>query len=150
MTIAEAILTTQALSPKDGIFNDFRPEVFLISGIPAVVGTKAIADPRLEINAKQGDTILVRIVHAGYTTQRFTFGVNATIVGMDGRPLGVPPYEAYSRPVSLPANTPFLLTSGMRHDLIIKAGKSGSIPVTIEFFDWVHGTKYATIQTKIM
>ena len=134
---------------KDGILNDFRPEVFVISGIPAVVGTKAIPDPRLQINAKPGDTILVRIVHAGYTTQRFTFGTNATIIAMDGRPLGVPPYQAYSRPVSLVANTPFLLTSGMRHDLIIKAQKSGSIPVTIEFLDWVNGTKYATIQTAI-
>ena len=134
---------------SDGILHDFNPEVFVISGIPAVVGTTAIPDPRLEINARRGDTILLRVVHAGYTVQQFTFGLDATVIGMDGRPLGVPPYQSYSRPYTVAANTPFQLTSAMRHDLLFRSGRRGTFPAKVEFFDWVTGVRYATIQTVI-
>jgi len=73
----------------------------------------------------------------------------ATIIAMDGQPLGVPPNQAYSRPVPLAANTPFLLTSGMRHELVIKAVNSGAFPVKVDYFDWVTGVKYATARTVI-
>ena len=134
---------------QDGFLNDFRPDVFLISGAPVAVGSTPVPAPSAEINAVRGQTILIRLLNAGYTVQQYTLGLNALVIGMDGRPLGVPPYENYSRPFTVPAGRPFRLSTARRWELIIQPTSAGRFPVSFEFFDWVSGRKYATAQSAI-
>lgn len=134
---------------SDGILHDFRPNIFVISGIPVVVGATQITDPRVQINASVGQTILMRIINAGYTIQQFTLGLDANVISMDGRPLGVPPFHLYSRPFSIAAGAHFRFTSGRRWDLIMRPTNAGRFPVQVDFFDWVTGVKYATARTVV-
>lgn len=134
---------------QNGFLNDFRPDVFLISGAPVAVGSTPVSAPSAEINAVRGQTVLIRLLNAGYTVQQYTFGLDALVVGMDGRPLGVPPYENYSRPFTVPAGRPFRLTTARRWDIIIRPTVAGRFPVSFEFFDWISGRKYVTAQSAI-
>ena len=68
---------------------------------------------------------------------------------MDGRALGVPPFQQYSRPFDLPAGTPFRLTSAMRRDLLVRPTTAGTFPATVEFFNQITGELLYTAQTAI-
>jgi plastocyanin len=134
---------------QDGILNDFQPDVFLITGVPRVADAIPITDPRVAVNAVAGQTVLVRVLNAGYTIQQYTLDLDAQVIAMDGRPLGVPPFGKYSSPFSLPAGTPFRLTGGRRWDLILRPAAAGSFGAKVEYIDWVKGTKYAEARTTI-
>jgi len=122
----------------DGILNDFRPDVFTISG-----ALRKKADPapfeEMAVNAKVGQTILMRILNAGYTVNEHRIGLPATAVGMDGQALGVPPFGAYSAPIELAANEPFRTTSAMRWDLLIEPTEVGQFPIEISIRHWITG-----------
>ncbi|MBI5507885.1 MAG: multicopper oxidase domain-containing protein [Deltaproteobacteria bacterium] len=132
-----------------GILNDFRPDVFLVTGVPAARRDPKIVDPRVAVSAHAGQTILLRVLNAGYTVQRFTLDLDAEVIAMDGRPLGVPPYGVYSSPFTLPARTPFQLTSAMRWELLLKPTVPGTYPAQVEYFHWVTGKRLATVRTQI-
>jgi hypothetical protein len=121
---------------EDATLNDFNPTAFLVTGVPS--SGAVITDPRVAINAKVGQTILLRIGQAGYTVQRFTIkGLDAEVIEIDGRPLGQAPHSPYSRPFTIRAGASFELTSGQRWSLLIKPQVAGSFPATIEFKNWV-------------
>jgi hypothetical protein len=134
---------------RDGILNNFRPNVFLITGVPRLNDLTPIRAPLVSVDARVGETILVRILNAGYTVQTFFLGIDAEVIAMDGRALGVPPSNIYSKPFALPAETPVVLTSAMRWDLIIRPKQSGVFPARVEFFDWVNGRRLGTARTTI-
>ncbi len=138
---------------QDGLLNDFRPDVFVITGVPQVdaqsTAPPPITDPRVAVSARVGQTILIRLVHAGYTVQQYTIGLDARVIATDGYPLGTTPFTQYSSPFTIRAGTPFRLTSAMRYDLIIRPTQPGTFPAQVEFFDWVNGVKYATARTTI-
>ncbi len=134
---------------QNGNLNDFRPDVFVISGAPVAVGSTPVSAPAVEINAGVGQTILIRLLNAGYTVQQYTFGLDALVIAMDGRALGVPPYENYSRPFVVPAGRAFRLTTARRWELLIQPARTGRFPVTFEFFDWITGRRYAAAQSAI-
>jgi len=134
---------------QDGILNDFRPDVFLITGVPRVNDATPIKAPLISLNARVGQTILARVLNAGYTVQKYFIGLDADLIAMDGRALGVPPTSRYSRPFPVPAGTPINLTSARRNDLIIRPTKAGVFPVRVEYYDWVSGKKLATARTTI-
>ncbi|MBI5056904.1 MAG: multicopper oxidase domain-containing protein [Nitrospirae bacterium] len=134
---------------SDGILHDFRPTVFVITGAVRKDDSTPITDPRVAINAQVGETILLRVVNAGYTVQRFTLGIDADVIAMDGRALGVPPSGKYSFPFSIPSGTPFSLTSARRWDLIIRPAAAGVYPAQVEFLDWITGERYAIARTLI-
>lgn len=138
---------------QDGILNDFRPDIFLLSGVPRRINDStpftAADSPLIAPTVKVGQTLLIRTTNADYLTQRFTLGIDADVIAMDGHALGVPPFQQYSRPYRLPAGTPFRLTSAMRHDLIVRPTTAGTFPATVEFFDAVSGRKYYTARTTI-
>jgi FtsP/CotA-like multicopper oxidase with cupredoxin domain len=118
---------------QDGFLNDFRPDIFVINGVARVDDDTPITDPRVAIHARVGQTILLRILHAGYTVQRFTLGLDAEAIAFDGRPFGVPPFGKYSRPFTLAADTPFVLTIARRIELIIRPTRTGVFPIQVEF-----------------
>ncbi|MHB8881255.1 MAG: multicopper oxidase domain-containing protein [Thermodesulfovibrionales bacterium] len=134
---------------NDGILNDFRPNVFVISGAVRANDTTPITDSRVAVKAKVGQTILMRVVNAGYTVQQFTFGLDADVIAMDGRPLGVPPAGKYSSPFRLNAGTPFRLTSAQRWELIMRPTRTGTFPASVDYLDWVTGKKLATAKSQI-
>jgi FtsP/CotA-like multicopper oxidase with cupredoxin domain len=134
---------------QDGILNDFRPDVFLITGVPTVDDATPIRAPLVSVEANVGQTILIRVGSAGYTVQRYILDIDAEVIAMDGRALGVPPASRYSRPFRLPAGTPISLTSAMRWDLIVRAERRGVFPARVEFFDWVNGRRLGIARTTI-
>lgn len=132
----------------DGILNDFRPDVFSISG-----ALRRQSDPtpfnERAVNAKVGQTILLRLVNAGYTRQEYRIGLPVDVVAMDGAPLGVGAFGRYSQPFSRTANEPFTFTSAMRHDLLIQATEPGKFPLECRMLHWVTGRELFTARTFI-
>ncbi len=133
---------------QNGFLNRFRPDIVHITGVVSVPGNP-ITDPRVSVAAKTNQNILVRLVHAGYTVQEYTLGLDATVIGEDGHPLGVPPFDKYSFPFVIPANTPFRLTSARRYDLLLNSPNAGVFPFQVKFMDWINGTVYQTAQTTV-
>jgi len=135
---------------RDGFLNQFKPDVFLITGVARTSDATPIADPRVAVSARVGQTILIRTLNAGYTVQQYTiYGLPATVIAADGRPLGATPETRYSAPFVIPAGRPFRLTSGRRFDLILKPTRPGVYPATVEYFDWITGRRYAVARTTI-
>ena len=121
---------------EDATLNDFNPTAFLVTGVPS--SGAPITDPRVAINARVGQTILLRAASAGYTVQRFTIsGLDAEVIEIDGRPLGQTPHSPYSRPFTIRAGTSFELTSAQRWTMIIRPTAPGTFPAKIEFKDWI-------------
>lgn len=133
----------------NGILHDFRPDIFTVTGAIRVNDTTPITNPSVAINAGVGDTILIRLLNAGYTVQQYTLGLDAEVIAADGRPFGVPPFGSYSQPFIIRAGTPFRLTTAMRYDLILRPTQAGVFPATFEFFNWITDFKYATARTTI-
>jgi hypothetical protein len=134
---------------QDGILNDFRPDVFLITGVPTVNDDTPIRAPLVSVEARVGQTILIRVLSAGYTLQRYFLGLDAEVIGMDGDALGVPEKNSYSHPFLLPAGTPISLTAAMRWDLIVRPDRRGIFPARVEYYDWVNGRLLGIARTAI-
>jgi FtsP/CotA-like multicopper oxidase with cupredoxin domain len=118
----------------DAGLNRFEPRYFTITGVPAPLTR---SDPRVVVNASVGETILLRVVCGGYTVQRYTiYGLDAEVIEIDGRPLGFGPRGQYSRPFTIPAGTPFELTSAQRRTLLLRPTTPGSFPAVVEFMQW--------------
>jgi len=142
---------------QDGFLNDFRPDIFVLTGIPRRINDTtpfAATDSPLfgslvAPTVKVGQTLLIRVLNADYIIQRFTLGVDAEVIAMDGHALGVPPFQKYSNLIPLPSGTPFQLTSAMRWDLIVKPTVAGPIPATVEFINQITGKLLYTARTTI-
>jgi hypothetical protein len=146
-----------------GQLNDFRPDIFLISGvvqsngavpegtIPAVAdeALPPITGPAISINAKVGETILIRLLNASYCTQQYTLGLDATAIAMDGRPFGVRAEGKYSQPFPIPAGRKWRLTTARRVDMLVKCTKAGTFLFKTEFFSMYRGFKIGRCITTI-
>lgn len=134
---------------RDGFLHDFNPDIFLITGKGRHGTGDTATFEEVEINAKVGETILIRVLNAGYTIQEYRIGLPAEVIAMDGHPLGVPPRHQYSHPFKLAAGEPFRLTSAMRTDLLIRASEAGKFPAEIDYIHWITGKKLFTARTFI-
>jgi FtsP/CotA-like multicopper oxidase with cupredoxin domain len=140
---------------RDGFLHDFRPDIFAISGAVAEptaadpTRSEILADPRAAVTGRVGETILLRVLCAGYFIQEFSFGLPARVVGMDGVPLGVPPAGAYSHPFTLPVGRSFQLTSARRWDLVFVPSEAGVFPAAVTFLHPVTRQRLFTINTAI-
>lgn len=134
---------------QDGFLHDFNPDIFLITGKGRRARSDTATFEEVEINAKVGDTILIRILDAGYTIQEYRIGLPAEVIAIDGHPLGVPPRHQYSHPFMLAASEPFRLTSARRHDLLIRATEAGKFPAEIDYIHWITEKKLFTARTFI-
>ena len=76
---------------------------------------------QVSVNARVGQTILVRVLDAAYSQIKVTFPVDVVITAFDGRGLGVPPFNRYNSPFTLKAGTPYELTTARRFDALIRS-----------------------------
>lgn len=120
----------------NGRLHDWRPDVFAINGVVPRQATTVIADPRVAVSARVGQTVLLRILNASYSIQEFRIGADVQVIAQDGRPYGVPPYGSYSQPFTIPAGRPFQLTGAMRHDMLMRPVRTGTIPFSVRYLDW--------------
>lgn len=135
---------------QDGILNDWAPNIFHITGAVAPTPTGGnITDPRAAVTARVGQTILVRLINASLTRQRYTPGIDAAVIAEDGRAFGVPPFGSYSQSYVQPANTSWVTTSAMRNDLIIVPTAPGVYPFKVEYLHWTGRSTLATVTTNI-
>jgi FtsP/CotA-like multicopper oxidase with cupredoxin domain len=124
------------LCAEDAGLNIFKPKYFMLSGVP---NPKTKTDPRVVINAKVGQRILIRHLNASYSiVSTKIMGLDATVYAMDGRPMQHPSVP-WCKPVVIPAGTAFETVSAQRRDLIVVPTQPGVYPVIAEFRDWVTG-----------
>jgi FtsP/CotA-like multicopper oxidase with cupredoxin domain len=133
---------------EDGILNDFRPDIFAITGVVSVPEGRQGAFPEVgrpitgfpaAVTAEKDTTVLIRLVNASYLIHEHTLGIDALCIAADGGPFGVSSRGQYSAPFVIPKNTPFRLTSARRVDLLIRPEEVGQIPFTVKYYDWVRG-----------
>jgi hypothetical protein len=165
-------------TPGHGQLNDFRPDIFCITGVvqpdggipgaappptapgvpPAIpeglINTnipdpQPITDPRVAVTCRVGQTILIRLLNASYCTQQYTLGLDATAIALDGRPLGIRAEGKYSKPFPIPAGRPFRLTTARRVDLLVKPARTGIFTFKTDFFSMNRGFKIGRALTSI-
>lgn len=128
------------LCGEDVALDRFVPRYFLISGVPA---PRTLTDRRVMVRARPGQKVLIRLINGSYSVLRASFGVDATIVGVDGRGLGRAG-SPWSRPIPLPRGTSFDLSSAQRLDILIEApAAAGTYGARLEFRDWGTGEIHA-------
>ncbi len=132
-------------------FNDFNADYWFVTGVPVPAprggtGTipsnviipdglnSGISGTQVSINAKTGDTILVRCLDAAYNSLRLTFPVDILIIAWDGRALGVPPY-GFNQPYIVAKNTPIDITVARRFDALIRETSPFTGTIKAEFID---------------
>jgi len=126
------------LGERDNILHDFQPDVFMLTGAVWPADNAALTGPPvIAPTISVGETLLIRLICAGYNVHRFTLGLDAQVIAMDGRPLGVPPWESYSSPFTIPAGRPFMLTSAMRWDLIVRPSTPGPFEFKADYLHWI-------------
>lgn len=134
---------------NDGFLNDFRAEYFAITGVPSIDDNTPITDPRVAVTTSLGQTILIRFLNASYSLIKFTLEIDATIIAMDGRPLGKRPYGQYSYPINIKANTSIETTPARRFDLIVKPKTTGVFQAKFEHYNPIRGNFIAQQLTTI-
>ena len=121
------------LCGDDPGLNRFDPKYFVVSGVFA---PNTLDDPAVMVRAQRGERVLIRLLNASYGMLRTTLGLDALVVGVDGRALGRPG-SPWSRPITIPANTPFELSTAQRYDMIVSSANAGTFPVKFEFLNWI-------------
>lgn len=139
---------------RDGFFafNDYRADYWYVTGapVPAYRGGTAAIEPNLvipaalnsgvsgtqvSVNARVGQTILVRCLDAAYNSITVTFPVDVVIIAFDGRALGVPPFGRYNSAFLLRAGTPYYLSTARRFDALIRPTRPINSYATVQFID---------------
>jgi FtsP/CotA-like multicopper oxidase with cupredoxin domain len=121
--------------------NDFRQDIFTVSGVVMDVGegppfVGVIDNAAIRIDANAGQTVLLRYINASYSIQELTLPVPATVIAWDGHPLGIGGFHDFAPPYVVPAGTPIRTTSARRMDLIVQGGVGQA---EIRTYDWVRG-----------
>jgi hypothetical protein len=116
-----------------------------------VFNNKTTTDARAVVTARLGQRILIRLLNASYSIARVTLPCEATVVGADGLGLGVYPWTSS---YTIPANTPFELSSAQRLDLILTPPSRGTFTARMEFRQWItgqiHNNGAGVVQTRIV
>jgi hypothetical protein len=97
-----------------------------------------ISNTQIAVAANRGETVFIRILDAAYNWSRFTFPVDVLIIEWDGRALGVPPLNRYTRPQLLTANTPITISTARRFGCLVNVPLNAApvhTPVKVEFLD---------------
>lgn len=147
--------------PDNPHLHDFRPDVFLVTGLPAPYGADnaVIATaPGTAITPRitRGQKLLVRTLNASYCTTRWKFPTQlpGQVIAADGRTFGREPFGRYSSPFSLDSiGHQFEFTTARRWDVLLDIPLSvpaGSYFVDIEFYHWITNERIRTVRTQIV
>lgn len=145
---------------RDGFLHDFRPDIFLMTGIPRrfndptpfTAVENPIFGPLVAPTLRVGQTLIARILNAGYTTHQYTIGLDVLATAADGRAFGIPPFQQYSTPATFPAGfsgTALRFSVAERLNLIMRPTVAGIFPVTVDYFHSVSGKLLYTATTAI-
>jgi hypothetical protein len=135
-----------------GFFHDFNPDYWFVTGVPvpapkggtAPIAANVVIPPALNsgvsgtqvsINARIGDTILIRCLCAAYNCVSITFPVDVVIIAFDGRALGVPPFGLYNAAFVVKKGIPFHLSTARRFDALIRSTKPINSFAKVEFIN---------------
>jgi FtsP/CotA-like multicopper oxidase with cupredoxin domain len=130
--------------------NLWNPRYFHITG---AFHPDSLTSPRAAVTAGPGQTILARIINAGYFPQRWTFGgLEAELIASDGRPFGT--FESDGPPFSIPNPQSFraselLVGSAERYDCLLRPTAPGRYVVRVEHLDWITGEPVGIAETTI-
>ena len=121
------------LCGEDVGLNLFEPKYFLLTG---VFSNNTMTDARTVVNAKVGQTALIRILNASYSILRLKLDIDAELIGVDGHSIRNPG-EAWERREIIRAGQWFELTSAQRYGLLVRPIRPGTFGVRMEFLDWI-------------
>ena len=124
---------------NNGRLTSFKPKYFLINGVP---NTETLHHPDVAIEAKLGDTLLLRLMNASFSLVKVEIErLNADIISVDGQALGSEE-RPWTHWISVAPQQPVRLATASRHDLLINLDPAlggfegpGEYRVTIEFLD---------------
>jgi len=131
----------------------FEPDLFLITGVIADQENPLITHPKVARQARPGDTVLLRILNAGYTITRLSIpaALNAEVIAMDGKVLGGAEQMSYSRPFALAEMDHICqLTTAQRWDLLITQIPAGTWEVEVEYRHWISGVVLGRARTRLV
>ena len=118
-------------------FASFNADYFLINGKD---GFNPITASNTAITCSAGNTIMLRLIHAGYLIARVRLDSRLpfSVIASDGRPL-------------LVAQTPpFVeIASGERYDLLFTPTTRGTYTALVQYLNWYEGTVRGTARTTI-
>ena len=93
-----------------------------------------MSDSRTVVNAKVGQTALIRLLNASYSILRVKLDIDAELIGVDGHSIRNEPWE---RRVLIPAGQWFELTSAQRYALLVRPTRIGTFGARLEFLHWI-------------
>ncbi len=149
-----------------GFFHDFNADYWFVTGVdsdpnlwtpnpgpirrgPGTYGAippdlvvppelnSGVTGMQVSINARRGETILVRHLNGAYNDIVTTFPVDIIIIAWDGRALGVPPF-GWNKPYVVPAGTRIHQSVARRYEALIHipaAAPAVDDFATVEFYD---------------
>jgi FtsP/CotA-like multicopper oxidase with cupredoxin domain len=117
---------------QDVGLNVWEPQYLHING---AFGDAATTSRRVTIDAQTGQTVCLRLLNAGYSVARVTFGgLEAELIGSDGRAF----------PASFKVDQ--WLTSGAeRYEALLRPTRPGTYPITVEFFHYITGKSLGVV-----
>lgn len=126
---------------EDAGLNIFRPQYFFISG---VANTQTVTSPKVAVNARHGQKVLIRLLNASYSVLSVTFEkFDVQVISVDGHSLGGPD-KPWSRPFTVPKGQAIQMATATRHDILIDTASLGPVGaqnivdnVRFEFQDWI-------------
>ncbi len=126
------------LCGEDAGLNIFKPRYFFVSGVP---NTRTMVDPRVAVNARHGDKILIRLLNASYSVLSVFFEkFDVTVISIDGHSLNKP----WNRPITYKKGERIELATATRYDIWIDTSTFGLNTtqtvvenVRFEYQDWI-------------
>jgi hypothetical protein len=135
---------------EKGDFHDYNSDYWFVTGVPfpgRLGGTATAAAnvviPRefncgvegmqVSVNARVNQTILIRIIATAYDFIVLTLPLDAVVISVDGRTLGVEPRDLYSRPFLMRAGALFNISNSQRFELLIRTSTPINSFATVQF-----------------
>jgi len=125
------------LDGENAGLNRYRPRYFHING---AFGSSALRSPRSSVRARVGQTILLRLLNAGYAPATVSFGgLTGEFVGSDGRPLPAP-FRA----------TRWVMGGAERYDVLLRPTTPGVYRGRYEHQDYLTGRVIGVVEAEIV
>jgi hypothetical protein len=147
--------------PANPHLHDFRPSVFVVTGMAADVtapNPAPIVAPGTAITpvVSRGQKVLVRTLNASYahTTWTFPTELPGKVIAADGRTLGRAPYGSYGQPVDLASlGHQFGLSTARRWNVLLDIPSNvpnGNYDVKVAFHHWITGVILREVAIRIV